>query len=999
MSKPFRITIGITGALVALVMAAIAVMSTPWFHRALEHRLIVALEGMTGGRVEVREFTFHPIVLQAIFNGLVIHGTEAPEAPPLFSARTVVLRLSPANLFHREVRIMSLDWDGAELHLKTNADGSTNLPGPITRYTAGQAMDQLFDLRIGRVTLARSTFFWNDRPLGLELSARDVALLLHFRRGPRYEGSLAASALTARGPAQSIPPVTLSTQFVLTPNELAVTSLVWQSRGMTGQGSSTFRAVPEPEASFSFQAGVDLAGLNPPPLLPGLQKGNLRLDGQGMFRRGQISVHGRLETRQLLFRDARFNSGPLEVSADYSLDRSQAAITNLRVLGWKGGVLGEGQVSLAGSTPQFHVRVRPRDVDLSAFLHGFTNRPLLVTQFHPASLVDGVADVTWSGDFEKFKSEFDLHFSAPAAPSPSFLPVNGDMRGSLEMNHGFSVSLEEASFHTPHSVLRAKGTLVESVARSQSPGRLQIECETEQFEEWRPVFEDLIESAQHLPLALKSQATFTGEVAGSIYSPDIRGSLRVGAFEYRGWTWDGLQANLVAQPDLVQISSGRLAHGASALSLEGTAHLENWRFTKTSLVQLSAHAARTPLEGFQAALGINYPIGGSVSGRLNLGGTASNLAGAGTLRVESGQIAGETVDSFSANVHVRESGWEFDTIELRKDHGRITGNTTLDAATHSITCQLRGAGFSLAELKTLAHAFPNSSLPSLQGQASFDFRGSGTPGNFHFHSTMLVQGIRAAGAPVGDFRVQLDGEGTNLRISGIGSGPAGMFSLSGDTTTTTGDWPVQLQGQYISFRLDPWARLLLNDSLSGQVTASGSFKANGSLRDPSKLRMQSEIQTLEVSLPFLKWRNEHPVELRLASGRLFAQPFRMQGPSTNLTVEGSLDVAGPASLSVTAQGIADATLLSLLDPSLQASGHSRVKLSASGSPLRPQLKGTMEVQDVSLFRAGLPFRLSNLNGEIEPRGGESRSEILKGHQRGRHRNPGWLHDADITAPG
>ena len=61
----------------------------------------------------------------------------------------------------------------------------------------------------------------------------------------------------------------------------------------------------------------------------------------------------------------------------------------------------------------------------------------------------------------------------------------------------------------------------------------------------------------------------------------------------------------------------------------------------------------------------------------------------------------------------------------------------------------------------------------------------------------------------------------------------GMFSLGGDAKTA-GDWPLQLQGQYVSFRLDPWARLFLNNRLGGQVTASGSFKANGSLRDASK---------------------------------------------------------------------------------------------------------------------------------------------------------------------
>jgi len=978
MSKHFWITLAIIGTLVALAAAAIGVMSTPWFRRALERRLILTLEDTTGGRVEVQDFRFHAIVLQATFHGVVIHGSEPPQEPPLFSAHTVVLRLSPANLLHREIRIMSVDWDGAEVHLKTNADGSTNLPGPATRHTAGQVMEQLVDLRIGRVTLAHSTFFWNDRPINLDLSAREVALLLHLRRGPHYEGSLAASAVTTHLPGQSTPPLSFSTRFVLSQNELAVTSFVWQSRGMTGQGSFTLHPVPEPEGYFSFQTTFEVAALIPLLHLPGLQNGNLRLEGQGIYRHGEISAQGRLQGRQMLFRDAQFDSGPLEASADYSLHQSLVAISNLKVLGWGGSALGDGQVSLAGPTPQFHVRARLRDMNLLALLHSSKSQPLLITQLHPASLIDGAVDLTWAGEFEKVKSEFDLHLSAPAAHPPSFLPVSGDLRGSLERNHGYSVRLEDSNFHTPNSSLRAKGTLVESAARTESPSRLQIQWETTQFEEWRSVFEALIESTPHLPLSLKSPATLVGEVTGSIKNPEMRGSLRMGEFEYRDWTWDGLEANVVARPDYFQVSSGRLSHGTSVLSLEASAQLEDGRITKTSPVRFSARAQRTPLEGLKAALGIDYPVGGYVSGQVNLTGTASTLEGTGSIKVENGNIAGETVDSFSTSIRVGESTWDLDAIQMLKDHGSVTGKAQIAPLNHSITCQLHGRGFSLTDFKRLARSFPNSSLlQQLEGQASFDLQGSGTPDDFHFRSTMLVEGISVAGTRVGDLHVQLDGEGQNLRIQGIGSGPGGMFSLGGDAKTA-GDSPLQLQGQFVSLRLDPWARLLLNNRLGGQITASGSFKANGSLRDPSKFQMQSQIETLEVSFPSLKWRNENPVEMRFASDLLSAKPFRMQGPSTNLIIEGSVRFAGPPSLSATAQGLADATVLSLLDPGLQASGHSRIKLSVSGSPARPQLNGAVEIQDVSLGYQGLPFRLSNLNGEIQLEGERATVKSLRG---------------------
>jgi translocation and assembly module TamB len=204
-----------------------------------------------------------------------------------------------------------------------------------------------------------------------------------------------------------------------------------------------------------------------------------------------------------------------------------------------------------------------------------------------------------------------------------------------------------------------------------------------------------------------------------------------------------------------------------------------------------------------------------------------------------------------------------------------------------------------------------------------------------------------------------------------------MFSLSGDAQAA-GDWPLQLQGQYVSLRLDPWARLFLKSKLDAQVTASGSFRAHGPLRNPSRFEMQSQAETLEVSFPSLKWRNEHPVEVRYADNRLYTQPFHMQGPSTNLVVDGSFRPADPTSLSFTIQGVADATILSLFEPGVQASGQSRIKLSVSGSPTRPQLNGAVDIRDVALEYPGVPIRLSNLNGEIQLEGERATLKSLRG---------------------
>ena len=418
---------------------------------------------------------------------------------------------------------MSLDWDGAEVHLRTNPDGSTNLPGPMTRFQAGEVMEQLIVLRIGRVTLAHSALFWNDRALDLDLSARDVALLLHVRRGHGYDGSLTASAVNVQMPGESMPPLAFSARFDLSPNQLTVTSLAWKARGMSGQGSVTFRPAPEPQGYFSFETSSDAADLNLLLHRRELQSGSLRIEGQGLFRHQEISAHGRLQARQLLFKNAQFDSGPLDASADYSLDRSQLAISNLRVLGWGGSAMGDGHVNLAGPAPQFQINARLRDISLAALLQTSKIEPLLLRQLRPSSRIDGAMEIFGAGPPDKIKSNFDLHFSVPVPFPSGSLPLSGDMQGSLETSNGFSVSLASSTLHSSNSVITAKGTLVESVGRSEPTISLQVQAETSQLGEWRPILQALSEFSLVMPLSLKSPLTFTGEVAGALNSPDVRG--------------------------------------------------------------------------------------------------------------------------------------------------------------------------------------------------------------------------------------------------------------------------------------------------------------------------------------------------------------------------------------------------------------------------------------------------------------------------------------------
>jgi translocation and assembly module TamB len=133
-----------------------------------------------------------------------------------------------------------------------------------------------------------------------------------------------------------------------------------------------------------------------------------------------------------------------------------------------------------------------------------------------------------------------------------------------------------------------------------------------------------------------------------------------------------------------------------------------------------------------------------------------------------------------------------------------------------------------------------------------------------------------------------------------------------------------------------------------------------------------------VNFPSIQWKNDQPIDLTYSAGTLTVNRFVMRGPSTELAIQGTVRFGEHVALALDAQGQADATLLTALDPNLQATGGSTLRVRLAGTPARPVLSGTLEVQDVSLGYGGLPFRFSNLQGTIQLEGERAVMRSLHG---------------------
>ena len=463
----------------------------------------------------------------------------------------------------------------------------------------------------------------------LDLSARNVILVL--RRVPlrRYAGSFSCAQLSVARQKPRLPPFYLAGRIDFSRDDLDITGLEWRlldsslhTAGITGRGSVSVRRLPSFVAEASVRAEGGFSTLARLFEVHELTGGNFTLVTNTVYHNGQLQSRGHFQAREVEIRSPRFTPLRVALSSDYAADRAHLQFPNLRAAVLNGEIQGRADVSLQRSTPMFAVRTQVRGISVSDVLESFREGQTLMRNLPLRAGLNGSVDASWSGKLQNFASHFDLRFSPAEAGTPAgSRPLAGTVRGTARLNGEPSITLEAGDFHLPHSSLTTQGTL------GGPQSNLVAQAQTSDFEEVRRLIQELSDPPIEIPLRLKSMAVFSGSMSGPMMNPLVRGQLRAGAFELGGWSWGGFEGGVTVASTRAQVSSGKLVSGGSAIIFDLGAALEKWRLTPASLVRVSAQAQDISVERLRDALNFPYPVTGRVSGTVNVEGTRSIQAG------------------------------------------------------------------------------------------------------------------------------------------------------------------------------------------------------------------------------------------------------------------------------------------------------------------------------------------------------------------------------------
>ena len=100
------------------------------FRIAFAARVVAELEKSTGGRVELKKFSWRLTHLEFEADDLTIHGLEAPDQVPYAHIDRLFVRLQILSFFRAKIGLNYLEGDHPVVHLIVYPDGSTNQPKP-----------------------------------------------------------------------------------------------------------------------------------------------------------------------------------------------------------------------------------------------------------------------------------------------------------------------------------------------------------------------------------------------------------------------------------------------------------------------------------------------------------------------------------------------------------------------------------------------------------------------------------------------------------------------------------------------------------------------------------------------------------------------------------------------------------------------------------------------------------------------------------------------------
>lgn len=569
--------------LMVLAVSLYFVASSSAFENAVRRRLIAELEELTGGRAEVASFHWRLLHLKAEADGVVIHGLEDPGEAPYARIERMRVVFSLRNLFSPSVRLRSLEIDQPSLHFIVYPNGSTNQPQPRQpRASSKPAIDTLFELHAGRITVEQGNFHYDcrnanfdyqNRNAPLDFSANDASLVMRYvpatlRTPASYRIEAGVTDLNFARTVQRNPlPVhgALQATLDLEHAQVFLRSLRITAERRGGQShalevTGDLEDFTHPHWHAHVQGDLDMRLLDPVTGFPDAPDGLARLDVTASGEQDAFQIDGGVHIDNASYIGEGVTATGITLDTRVHADGKQLLFTQIVARLRQGGEI-QGTVALQPwlpLDPSAHkqetvqsaeesfasrntlVRAPPwiipvngkvtanfKDVALDTLLDMVSPAPY--RRMGLDARLNGPAVAVWTNGDDRTVSVNAQFGLSPSRQTPAGeAPTTGAIDATYTQHNG-SVQLRKLELHLPASDLEAHGVL--GAYPMTTPSSLTVDFHSHNLAEFDTALRSLglkrngKTGTAALPVSLAGQADFLGTWTGSLARPHIAGTV------------------------------------------------------------------------------------------------------------------------------------------------------------------------------------------------------------------------------------------------------------------------------------------------------------------------------------------------------------------------------------------------------------------------------------------------------------------------------------------
>ncbi len=975
MSRPVRILVRTTAALAALglllTVSAILVYRSDWFRDRLRERIVSEVERATGGRAEIGSFRFDWRTLTVNVAPFVLHGTESAGARPFFRAASIRLTLKVLSMMKRDVDILSLTVMRPELSIFVRPDGSTNVPQPRFEMRGRPFVQQILQLKIRHVALHHGWLNYNAERIPLEVEGEHLESALAWdSSGPSYRGELSISPLLLNAPAAEGLKFDASASVAVTSGGLHVLDAAIRMPHSTVEASGDLLDWANPTGSFAVHAQVAIADVTRQLHLRVSDKGMVGFNGVGGFDAAGLRLSGWMLGRDVNFHSRAFQVENASFRANAHLTPARASLADLTVSALGGTFAGRASLD---DWKHFRVEGEARGLSIRRLAEA-QHQAITAWEGSLSGPVKASGLLTANGTSD-LEAEAKLEVT-PAAGGPG---ISGSLQLSYDQRGG-ALQLGRSQLITGQSKATFSGTLGEL---------LNVEVESQNIDDVLPLFSLAgAKPPANIPVRLirRSSARVKATVTGPLNDPQVAGHVDLGAFEYAKQPFDHLSADFGLTRTLLNVRDLAVLHEAMSLTGAGRLGLDNWQAASASPVSGTFSLRNGDIARLLVEAGMSYPVTGSFSGNVTLGGTLGRPALSAALNASGVSAWGEGIARVQADVRYSDRLVEVDNGTAEADGGRARFAGTWTHAAGRLdngALAFRASADGIA-LGRLAHV--RDLQRGIGGALSFEAAGTAEVAGRRvdlesLNGSAAVNNAAIEGKPAGGGTLRVNTDGKKLNISAEATLRETKFHGSGQWRLED-NYPGSAEVTFAPITFDTLNMIVSEvrgqpaPELPFQGAVAGAASISGPLRDLDAVRAQVRLEQVRLTpspaseqtaaLPEnLFLQNSEPVLFDVTRSGAEIRSARFAAPDTVITATGRVGFGEQNPWNAQVDGSIDLRVLRIFHADLLASGSSTVSVSIRGPLAQPQVRGRLELRNASLYLQDLPNGLDKANGVIQ----------------------------------